>query len=418
MAITKVTGALVDIGDLDLTNVGTLHLDSIVSDASPAAITVGYGINDTTTILGTTKIGTGFGQSPEVGGKLNIGFANSTSHTTGTATTGSNSALIVGNYPGVEAANLQSGIQFNIHGGSQNRVAQISAVSEASDSNLTSLVFHTDEGSNRTQKMRIAGDGTTTIGRAITTTYDNDQGYPLHVQAAGGSQTYIAISSPGANSGDTGLVIGHDGTGSRIINREDEPIVFHRASGVTMTLEADGDVAIADGNLSFASGHGIDFSATADGDNSGSGMSSELLDDYEEGQHTTTVTGNTSGSWSLSSAGDEYTYCKIGRSVHCHGFITVTGESSSVGAIGFTLPFTSISGGSSGDVQDDGEYSFGTMSLVNGAQNKAANNYVFVQSGDKAYLYYVSDTGSGAYYDSGDVDTAWAFGFSFTYTAA
>ena len=60
MAITKVTGALVDIGDLDLTNVGTLHLDSIVSDASPAAITVGYGINDTTTILGTTKIGTGF----------------------------------------------------------------------------------------------------------------------------------------------------------------------------------------------------------------------------------------------------------------------------------------------------------------------------------------------------------------------
>ena len=133
MAITKVTGALVDIGDLDLTNVGTLHLDSIVSDASPAVITVGNGINDTTTILGTTKIGTGFGQSPEVGGKLNIGFANSTSHDADNATTGSNSALIVGNYPGVEAANLQAGIQFNIHGGSQNRVAQISAVSQASD---------------------------------------------------------------------------------------------------------------------------------------------------------------------------------------------------------------------------------------------------------------------------------------------
>ena len=54
MAITKVTGALVDIGDLDLTNVGTLHLDSIVSDASPAAITIGYGVNDTLTINGST----------------------------------------------------------------------------------------------------------------------------------------------------------------------------------------------------------------------------------------------------------------------------------------------------------------------------------------------------------------------------
>jgi len=58
MAITKVTGALVDIGDLDLTNVGTLHLDSIVSDASPAAITIGYGPADTLTINGLTTMTT------------------------------------------------------------------------------------------------------------------------------------------------------------------------------------------------------------------------------------------------------------------------------------------------------------------------------------------------------------------------
>ena len=58
MAITKVTGALVDIGDLDLTNVGTLHLDSIVSDASPAAITIGYGGSDTLTINGLTTMTT------------------------------------------------------------------------------------------------------------------------------------------------------------------------------------------------------------------------------------------------------------------------------------------------------------------------------------------------------------------------
>ena len=99
-------------------------------------------------------------------------------------------------------------------------------------------------GGSYTERMRIQADGTTTIGRAITTTYVNSQGYPLHVQASGGSQTYIAISSPGANSGDTGLVIGHDATGSRIINREDEPIIFHRASGETMRIHSDGNVGI------------------------------------------------------------------------------------------------------------------------------------------------------------------------------
>ena len=33
MAYTKVTGSLVDIGDLDLTNVGQIQLDSIAGDA-------------------------------------------------------------------------------------------------------------------------------------------------------------------------------------------------------------------------------------------------------------------------------------------------------------------------------------------------------------------------------------------------
>ena len=63
MALTKIPGELINIDDLDLTNVGTLHLDSIVSDASPAAITVGYGGSDTLTINGLTTMTTD-GTSP------------------------------------------------------------------------------------------------------------------------------------------------------------------------------------------------------------------------------------------------------------------------------------------------------------------------------------------------------------------
>jgi len=97
---------------------------------------------------------------------------------------------------------------------------------------------------NGTERMRIATDGTATIGRTITTTYDNDQGYPLHIQAAAGNQTYLAISVPGANSGDTGLVVGHDATGTRITNREADPMIFGISSTEKMRITSAGAVAI------------------------------------------------------------------------------------------------------------------------------------------------------------------------------
>ena len=349
MAITKVTGALVDIGDLDLTNVGTLHLDSIVSDASPAVITVGNGINDTTTILGTTKIGTGFGQSPEVGGKLNIGFANSTSHDADNATTGSNSALIVGNYPGVEAANLQAGIQFNIHGGSQNRVAQISAVSQASDDRTTSLVFHTDEGSNRTEKMRITGAGNVGIG----VTPD----YKLHVfgsdssASAHGNADDLFIE----NAGNAGMTIGSGTTsnGSIFFSDSDSTLsgqIEYRHNGDSMMLitggsnrlhiKGDGDLDLIDGNLIVALGHGIDFSATGDG--TGVSLGGELLDDYEYG---TWSPGIGEGAVTI----DRAHYTKVGRLVHFAVLATGFTNRTSANQVVFNnLPFPVLADHASG----------------------------------------------------------------------
>ena len=110
-------------------------------------------------------------------------------------------------------------------------------------SGTDSLLWNVDNGvmrfgTNNAERMRIAADGTATIGRTITTTYDNDQGYPLHIQSAGGSQTYLSISVPGANSGDTGLVIGHDQTGTRITNREADPMIFGISSTEKMRLDS------------------------------------------------------------------------------------------------------------------------------------------------------------------------------------
>ena len=88
--------------------------------------------------------------------------------------------------------------------------------------------------------------------------------------------------------------------------------------------------------LAFPSGKGIDFSA----DSSGGGMTSELLDDYEQGTWTPTIN---SGGSSITSSNT--VYCKVGN------LVTITCNLESIGTQnGSTLklggiPYTPISGG-------------------------------------------------------------------------
>lgn len=98
-----------------------------------------------------------------------------------------------------------------------------------------------------------------------------------------------------------------------------------------VTLGASGNVTISDGNLVVAAGHGIDFSADANA----AGMTSELLDDYEE------------GTFSPFSAADIAThsitipaqahYVKIGRNVQVWMRVLFTGATS--GQITGNMPF-------------------------------------------------------------------------------
>ena len=73
------------------------------------------------------------------------------------------------------------------------------------------------------------------------------------------------------------------------------------------------------GNLSFASGQGIDFGATADG--GGIATQSELFDNYEEGRWTPTIEGATTvGTVTLGSQYGSYTV--IGNTCTVRGYIT------------------------------------------------------------------------------------------------
>ena len=98
-----------------------------------------------------------------------------------------------------------------------------------------------------------------------------------------------------------------------------------------------GDQTIIDGNLVIGTaGKGIDFSANS----SAAGMTSELLDDYEEGTWTPANT-------NAISINGTATYTKIGRLVICRFDITA-GASNTTGDM-TGLPFT-ITGYSSGVV--------------------------------------------------------------------
>ena len=128
---------------------------------------------------------------------------------------------------------------------------------------------------------------------------------------------------------------------------------FGTGNATTLTdrlkITQDGDVNIIDGNLVMASGHGIDFSATADGTGAGH---DELLDDYEEGSWTPAFdTSISSGSITVGGyATQSGFYRKIGSLVYVEGALKTT--SVSVVTSGTWdisgLPFAAATGGGAG----------------------------------------------------------------------
>jgi len=109
-----------------------------------------------------------------------------------------------------------------------------------------------------------------------------------------------------------------------------------------MLLTSDGQVEIRDGNLKIGTaGHGIDFSANSHT----SGMTSELLDSYEEGSWTPTLPGG--GNMGIYNA----SYTKIGRMVSWWAYIypqSVPNNNTSftIGGFPFTSSSTTNMGGS------------------------------------------------------------------------
>jgi hypothetical protein len=93
-----------------------------------------------------------------------------------------------------------------------------------------------------------------------------------------------------------------------------------------------GDQTIISGNLVIGTaGKGIDFSA----DPNAPGMTSELLDDYEEGAWTPTDGSGAGLSFTVS----DNKYTRVGRIVNCSALITYPATASGINAQITGLPF-------------------------------------------------------------------------------
>ena len=130
------------------------------------------------------------------------------------------------------------------------------------------------------------------------------------------------LTNPDDADGQNQIVIGYHATG-----QSDNSVTLGNGDVTDVYMAEDKGATVHLANINFHGG-----GAASGGANN--------LDDYEEGEHTTAITGATSGSWTMDSAQTKLAYTKIGRMVTVVGkFETDSGSGS--GTLKISLPFTS-----------------------------------------------------------------------------
>lgn len=149
----------------------------------------------------------------------------------------------------------------------------------------------------------------------------------MHLKATrGGGRTYrFASSGTVAEAFELYDVSGSQraflyATGTNLAGSGAEGWSFYTNGTKKVGISTTGNVSVETGNLSFASGYGIDFSATA---NSSGTVTSETLTDYEQGTWAATLSCATSGAVTLLNNGGHYT--RIGNICHVGAWIRVNG---------------------------------------------------------------------------------------------
>jgi len=192
---------------------------------------------------------------------------------------------------------------------------------------------------NGSERVRITSDGDVGIGD-ISPNNNYGTNLSVHSTATDGARIKISDGTSGKGNLDGFDLISLDGA-AYVMNRYNNAMYFYTNNNERLRITSGGNVQIANGNLVFSTaGTGIDFSATADGSGT---ATSELLDDYEEGSWTPTLTDSSQAN--VYSSGTRYGYyTKVGRMVTATAVFDnatcVAGNNVKVGGLPYTVTST------------------------------------------------------------------------------
>ena len=189
----------------------------------------------------------------------------------------------------------------------------------------------------------------------------------------------LSVGADATSTTSYGLEVTNSTANTRfLVNGEGDSIFYKTNNAEGMRFNA------TSGDLKFASGQGIDFSANANE----SGMTSELLDDYEEGTFTAGITGASGHAYSAQTA----TYTKIGRLVVANFTYVLSTAPTSGSNIYVVMPF--VPTGSS-------TYSFGApYSRISFPAGQTDESAIMLCTYAGTVNFYPYDRSSGAVYIS------------------
>ena len=380
-----------------LSGVGTVTLSptgvDIAGITTAATLKVGTGITASsdgdifatgiTTIGGVVNVGSGITLSPE-GNSFITGVstftgditANGRLRVTGPSTITNNAQTIIA----IDSADDHTvglggkiGLAGLVNGTKRTyaAVGGLKAVDGTGDfAGHLALYTRRNNQSDLDERLRITSGGNVGINSTVPTNV-------FTVDSTSNNQ--FAIKSDDSNAdiilADTGgsARVRHSGTTFEIWTGGVAGSYYAQSAARRMQIDSSGNTTLNTGNLVIGtSGKGIDFSATGDA----GGMSSELLDDYEEGDFTPTFS-NGSGSITVNAYSIQYgKYVKIGKMVYVEGGLraNVTNNSSGTYDIG-GLPFTSANTDNSSGMLHGKEQSAWTV---------APHHFSTIQNTDKA----------------------------------
>ena len=277
------------------------------------------------------------------------------------------------------------------------------------ESDTNTNAFHVDSG-------RFSGVGSVGIGRAADATVDVLIGNQAVTATADASHYRLRVVPAGAVTIPSGTaaevatlsVFEPNITATGTVTTAASLWVHSAPTEATnnFALYVDDGLSKFDGAVVAAGG--VHLGVT-------SAVAANLLDDYEEGTYTATLTNASSGSYSVASSQNTLAYTKVGRLVSIVGRITVDGESSPSGQLILNLPFTTANTLESSDA-----YYSNSCVFDNHADSDTNANIVgYVQGGSATVLFYQNTHGTGAIgsLDQTDLDAAWGVSIMLKYNA-